>query len=154
MIASKRLAFFELLISSLCPNRNVRHVGGGLLRSARKDQVNEARAVTSGSAHCSSFSKGNRGLGEDPTAVVLCADPAGSSRNPYKGGLREQFIHVIDVVPTILEVAGIRAPEMVDGIKQAPIKGISFAYTFDKANAKVSTRHKTQYFEMMGSGPL
>ncbi|UFX49218.1 arylsulfatase [Bradyrhizobium sp. 41S5] len=71
-----------------------------------------------------------------------------------KGGLREQFIHVIDVVPTILEAAGIRAPEMVDGIKQAPIEGTSFAYTFDKANAKVPTRHKTQYFEMMGQWAL
>ena len=49
-----------------------------------------------------------------------------------KGGLREQFMHVIDVVPTILEVAGIPAPEYVDGIKQTPIEGTSFAYTFDK----------------------
>ena len=48
-----------------------------------------------------------------------------------KGGLREQFVHVIDVVPTILEAAGIRAPEIVDGIKQEPIEGTSFAYTFD-----------------------
>ncbi len=53
-----------------------------------------------------------------------------------KGGLREQFVHVIDVVPTILEAAGIRAPEMVDGIKQKPIEGTSFAYTFDAENAK------------------
>ena len=53
-----------------------------------------------------------------------------------KGGLREQFVHVIDVMPTILEAAGIPAPEMVDGIKQAPIEGTSFAYTFDEANAK------------------
>ena len=48
-----------------------------------------------------------------------------------KGGLREQFMHVIDVVPTILEVSGIPAPDEVDGIKQAPIEGTSFAYTFD-----------------------
>ncbi len=66
------------------------------------------------------------------------------------GGLRDQFMHVIDVVPTILEVTGIAAPEMVDGIKQAPIEGTSFAYTFDKANAGETSRHKTQYFEMMG----
>ena len=71
-----------------------------------------------------------------------------------KGGLREQFVHVIDVVPTILEAAGIKAPEMVDGIKQAPIEGTSFAYTFDAKNAKVPTRHKTQYFEMMGQWAL
>jgi arylsulfatase A-like enzyme len=71
-----------------------------------------------------------------------------------KGGLREQFMHVIDVVPTILEVTGIPAPEMVDGIKQAPIEGTSFAYTFDKANAKEPSHHKTQYFEMFGQWAL
>ena len=71
-----------------------------------------------------------------------------------KGALREQFIHVIDVVPTILEAAGLKAPEMVDGIKQAPIEGTSFAYTFDPANAKAASRHKTQYFEMMGQYAL
>ena len=66
------------------------------------------------------------------------------------GGIRHQFHHVIDVVPTILEVCGIPAPEVVNGIKQAPIEGVSFAYTFDKANAKAPSQHKTQYFEMMG----
>ena len=71
-----------------------------------------------------------------------------------KGALREQFIHVIDVVPTILEAAGIRAPEVVDGIKQAPIEGTSFAYSFDAENAKVASRHSTQYFEMMGQWAL
>ena len=57
---------------------------------------------------------------------------------------------MIDVVPTILEVCGIAQPEIVDGIKQSPIEGTSFAYTFDKANANAPTRHKTQYFEMFG----
>jgi arylsulfatase len=71
-----------------------------------------------------------------------------------RGGLREQFIHVIDVVPTILEAAGISAPETVDGIKQAPIEGTSFVYTFDAENAKVPSRHKTQYFEMFGQWAL
>jgi arylsulfatase len=71
-----------------------------------------------------------------------------------KGGLREQFVHVIDVVPTILEASGIRAPDMVDGIRQAPIEGTSFAYTFDATNARAPTRHKTQYFEMFGQWAL
>ncbi len=71
-----------------------------------------------------------------------------------KGSLREQFVHVIDVVPTILEAAGIRAPETVDGIKQKPIEGTSFAYTFDAKNAKAPSRHTTQYFEMMGQWAL
>jgi arylsulfatase len=71
-----------------------------------------------------------------------------------KGGLREQFLHVIDVVPTILEAAGINAPDMVDGIKQKPIEGTSFAYTFDAKNAREPSRHTTQYFEMMGQWAL
>jgi arylsulfatase A-like enzyme len=66
------------------------------------------------------------------------------------GGIRNQFTHVIDIVPTILEASGIPAPGMVDGIEQAPIEGTSFAYTFDAANANAPSRHKTQYFEMMG----
>ena len=71
-----------------------------------------------------------------------------------KGGLRQQFIHVIDVVPTILEETGIHAPEYVNGIKQAPIEGTSFAYTFDAKNANVPSHHRTQYFEMMGQWAL
>ncbi|MFC3615616.1 arylsulfatase [Lutimaribacter marinistellae] len=71
-----------------------------------------------------------------------------------KGGRRDQFMHVIDVVPTILEVAGITPPMQVDGILQHPIEGTSFAYTFDKANADAPTRHRTQYFEMMGQWAL
>jgi arylsulfatase len=71
-----------------------------------------------------------------------------------RGGLREQFVHVIDVVPTLLEVTGIRAPEFVDGIRQKPIEGTSFAYTFDAKNAKAPSRHKTQYFEMFGQWAL
>jgi arylsulfatase len=71
-----------------------------------------------------------------------------------KGALREQFVHVIDVVPTILEAASIKPPEVVDGIRQAPIEGTSFVYTFDEKNAKAPSRHKTQYFEMMGQWAL
>jgi arylsulfatase A-like enzyme len=67
-----------------------------------------------------------------------------------KGGIRNQFHHVIDIVPTILEAAGIQAPDMVDGIAQKPIEGVSMAYTFDKANAGAPSTRKTQYFEMMG----
>ncbi len=66
------------------------------------------------------------------------------------GGLRHQFCHVIDIVPTLLEVSGIPAPELVDGIAQAPIEGVSLAYTFDAQSAQAPTRHTTQYFEMFG----
>jgi arylsulfatase len=64
------------------------------------------------------------------------------------GGIRHQFHHIIDIVPTILEATGIRAPETVNGIKQKPIEGVSMAYTFDKANANAASKHKTQYFEI------
>jgi arylsulfatase A-like enzyme len=67
-----------------------------------------------------------------------------------KGGVRWQFHHVIDIVPTLLEVTGIPAPVSVDGIAQKPIEGVSMAYTFDKANANAPSTHHTQYFEMMG----
>ncbi len=67
-----------------------------------------------------------------------------------KGGIRNQFAHVIDIVPTLLEVTGIPAPDTVDGIGQKPIEGVSLAYTFDKANADAPSRHRTQYFEMFG----
>jgi arylsulfatase A-like enzyme len=67
-----------------------------------------------------------------------------------KGGIRNQFHHIIDVVPTILDAAKIKQPEVVDGIKQSPIEGVSMVYTFDKANANAPSTHKTQYFEMFG----
>jgi arylsulfatase A-like enzyme len=71
-----------------------------------------------------------------------------------KGGQRDQFLHVIDVVPTLLEVTGIAEPLAVDGIVQSPIEGISFAYTFDADNADAPSRRRTQYFEMMGQWAL
>jgi arylsulfatase A-like enzyme len=66
-----------------------------------------------------------------------------------KGGLRSQFHHVVDVTPTIYDAIGIRAPLEVNGIAQKPIEGVSLVYTFDDAQAK--GRHRTQYFEMLGS---
>jgi len=67
-----------------------------------------------------------------------------------KGGIRNQFHHFIDIVPTILEATGIRAPDVVDGIPQKPIEGVSMMYTFDAKNANALSRHHTQYFEMLG----
>ena len=64
------------------------------------------------------------------------------------GSIRTQFHHMIDIVPTILEATGIQAPDMVNGIKQKPIEGVSMAYTFDSANAKAPSKRNTQYFEM------
>ena len=67
------------------------------------------------------------------------------------GGIRRQFHHVIDIVPTILEATAIAPPETIDGIKQRPIEGTSMAYTWDKASEQKPTRHTTQYFEMLGN---
>ena len=67
------------------------------------------------------------------------------------GGMRTQFHHLIDIAPTLLEVAGLPAPVMVNGIAQKPIEGVSMAYTFDKANANAPSTHDTQYFEIMGN---
>ena len=81
----------------------------------------------------------------------------GGTRNPLvihwpagikaKGELRDQFHHVIDVVPTILEACNIPAPTEVNGIKQKPIEGVSMMYSFEDKAAK-DTR-TTQYFEML-----
>ena len=65
------------------------------------------------------------------------------------GGIRTQFHHMIDIVPTILEACGIQAPVQVNGVGQKPIEGVSMVYTFDNADAP-STR-TTQYFEMWGN---
>ena len=67
------------------------------------------------------------------------------------GGIRNQFHHVIDIVPTILEATGIQAPASINGITQSPIEGTSMAYTWDKASASAPTKHTTQYFEMLGN---
>ena len=67
------------------------------------------------------------------------------------GGIRNQFHHMIDIVPTILEATGIQAPTTVNGIAQRPVEGVSLAYTFDQANAKVPSKRDTQYFEMVGN---
>jgi arylsulfatase len=66
-----------------------------------------------------------------------------------KGEIRQQFHHVIDIVPTILEVAGLPEPYMVNSVAQKPIEGVSMVYTFDDPEAV--DRHVTQYFEMFGN---
>jgi arylsulfatase A-like enzyme len=68
---------------------------------------------------------------------------------PAKGEIRNQFHHVIDVAPTVLEGAKIPQPKTVDGIKQRPMDGVSMLYAAD--NAKAADQRKTQYFEMFGN---
>ena len=65
-----------------------------------------------------------------------------------ESGIRQQFHHVSDVMPTVLEVLGIDAPAMYQRIDQMPVTGTGFAYTFDNPDAK--SRKPVQYFEMDG----
>ncbi len=66
-----------------------------------------------------------------------------------KGGIRNQFSHVIDVAPTVLEAAGIPEPTMVKGVMQSPYEGTSMVYSFNDASA--AEQHDVQYFEMFGN---
>lgn len=87
------------------------------------------------------------------------AHSEGGTRNPLiafypkgitdKGGIRTQYGHVIDLLPTTLEIAGIKAPEVIRGIKQDTIQGTSLAYSLNDARAV--SRHKTQYYYIFGS---
>ena len=86
----------------------------------------------------------------------------GGTRNPLviswparikdTGGVRWQFHHVIDLVPTILEAAHVTAPMELNGVPQKPIEGISMMYSFD--DGKATERRHTQYFEMFGNRAL
>ena len=91
--------------------------------------------------------------------VKQVASHLGGSRNPMvvswpagikdKGGIRTQFTHIIDVVPTILEAAQLPAPKTVDGVEQKPLDGVSFLSTFDSPDAKPVRQR--QYFEVFSN---
>jgi arylsulfatase A-like enzyme len=66
-----------------------------------------------------------------------------------KGGIRSQFHHIVDIVPTILDLCGVPEPKRVNGVDQRPMDGVSMAYTFDSANAP--SKRSSQYFEMVGN---
>jgi arylsulfatase len=86
------------------------------------------------------------------------ANSEGGTHNPLivhwpngikeKGGIRTQYSHVIDVLPTTVELTGISIPEVINGYPQLPIQGTSFAYSI--ADAQAPTRHKVQYYELHG----
>ena len=87
------------------------------------------------------------------------ANSEGGTHNPLivyypkgikdKGGIRTQYGHVIDILPTTLELTGVKAPEQIKGIKQAAIEGTSLAYSID--DAKAASRHTLQYYYIFGS---
>jgi arylsulfatase A-like enzyme len=87
------------------------------------------------------------------------ANSEGGTHNPLivyypkgikdKGGIRTQYSHVNDILPTTLDLVGLKAPEQIKGIKQDPIEGTSLAYSIDDANAP--SRHTLQYYYIFGS---
>jgi arylsulfatase len=87
------------------------------------------------------------------------ANSEGGTRNPLiafypkgikdKGGIRNQYGYVIDLLPTTLEFTGIKTPEYIRGIKQDSIQGTSLVYSFD--NAKAPSRHLVQHYYIFGS---
>ena len=87
------------------------------------------------------------------------ANSEGGTHNPLivfypkgineKGGIRTQYSHVIDILPTTLELTGIKAPEQIRSVKQEAIQGISLAYSIN--DAKAATQHTTQYYYIFGS---
>ncbi len=87
------------------------------------------------------------------------ANSEGGTHNPLivywpkgikdKGGIRTQYSHVIDVLPTTLELVGVKTPEQIRGIQQQPVEGTSLAYSIDDSNAQ--TRHTMQYYYIFGS---
>jgi len=83
----------------------------------------------------------------DPCIVRLPS----RARSAMVGGARRQFAHAIDVLPTVLELVGVQAPETIDGIAQSHFDGTSFAYLLSEGGTDEPGRHITQHFEMLGS---
>jgi arylsulfatase len=87
------------------------------------------------------------------------ANSEGGTHNPLivywpkgikdKGGIRTQYSHVIDLLPTTLDLVGVKVPEEIRGIKQQSIEGTSLAYSIE--DAKAATRHTVQYYYIFGS---
>jgi arylsulfatase len=113
-----------------------------------------------GPKYCNHFPAGWAWAMDSPLQwTKQVASHFGGTRNPLiicwpakitdKGGVRTQFHHIMDVMPTILEAAGIRAPEILNGITQKPIEGVSMVYTFN--DAKAADRRRSQIFELVSN---
>jgi arylsulfatase len=66
-----------------------------------------------------------------------------------RGAVRRQYVHAVDVSPTVLDLLGIEPPQAIKGVTQSPIQGTSFAHTLNEADA--ASKHETQYYEMLGN---
>ncbi len=81
----------------------------------------------------------------DPCIISWPAGPV------EPGGIRRQFTHAIDIVPTLAELAGVELPAQIDGVAQTGLDGVSFGYLLPPGTQTARERHETQYFEMFGS---
>jgi arylsulfatase len=141
-------------------------VDQGLLASPASEQENITHNLNKiGEIGTSAATNGNYPLGWAQAANTPFkywkqdANSEGGTHNPLiaywpkgikeKGGIRTQYSHVIDLLPTTLDLVGIKAPEEIRGIKQQPIEGTSLAYSINDANAP--TRHTLQYYYIFGS---
>lgn len=111
------------------------------------------------------FSKANYPLGWAAATNVpfrqwkTDANTEGGTRNPLilfypekikdKGGIRTQYSHINDILPTTIELAGLKIPEIIDGIRQDPVEGISLAYSIN--DPKAPSRKTQQYYEVLGT---
>ena len=87
------------------------------------------------------------------------ANTEGGTRNPLiisypnkikdKGGIRNQYSHIIDILPTTIELAGLQLPKSINGIKQDSLEGVSLGYTINEP--KAASRHTVQYYEVLGT---
>ena len=68
------------------------------------------------------------------------------------GAVRRQYVHVIDILPTVLELVGVDEPDEIRGVPQSPIEGLSFAAVLDDPDA--ASVRTTQYYEMFGNRAL
>jgi len=142
----------ELLAQNQIPNTidqqiaALERIGGlGVLGTSKTDNMYHAGWAWAGSTPFRS--------------TKLVAAHFGGTRNPmvvswpkkieHDTTVRQQFLHVNDIAPTIYEILDITPPEVVDGFPQDPIDGISFAYTFEDAGAE--NRKHTQFFDNNGS---
>ena len=116
---------------------------------ARLDQIGGPRSQTN-------YPHGWAQVGNTPLRRYKQNTHAGGVRAPLivswrdglkaRGDVRGQFHHVIDVAPTILDLAGIQPAPVYNGVPQMPVHGVSMRYSFEDAAAP--TRRETQYFEM------
>jgi len=98
------------------------------------------------------FRRWKRETHEGGVADPLVVHWPGGIPESERGGIRHQYVHAIDVLPTILDAVGVTAPEVVAGVPQVPLDGVSFASTF--ADAEAAEVHTVQYSEMLGCRAL